>query len=107
MGIFKRDGEYLDPEFARFLKKTDGAKFWADHAFDNRAHPTDRNRTLLGDLSAAVKKIQEKQEAKGKPGEFDVRDMKKVMSELGEVYGTETPFKGDEAPEEFAKYSEQ
>lgn len=60
VGIFKRDGEHLDPDFARFLKQVDGAKFWADHVFENKAHPTERGRTLLGDLVEAIKKIEEK-----------------------------------------------
>ena len=50
LGIFRRDGEHLDPDFARFAKETDGEKFWAENVFDDRAHPTDPNRTLLGDL---------------------------------------------------------
>ena len=60
MGVFRQDGEALDPVFDRFIRQTDGAKFYEDEVIRDQRHPTDRSRSLLGDLRKAHTMLEEK-----------------------------------------------
>lgn len=73
---------------------------------DDRAHPTDSSRTMIGDLRKAIKIIEEKQEKRGKPNEMDARDLRKAFTELGREYRPASPFEEADGDAKFAAYAD-
>lgn len=91
VGLYRQDGKALDGEFATALANVDPVKFAEDHVLERQVHPRDRSRTYLGDLEQAMETIRQKQIRLGKPNEVDMRDVAKVLEDLGAEYAS-NPF---------------
>ena len=91
VGLYKQDGKALDGEFATALANVDPVKFAEDHVLERQVHPRDGSRTYLGDLKEAMETIRQKQIRLGKPNEVDMRDVSKVLEDLGAEYAS-NPF---------------
>jgi hypothetical protein len=86
MGVYRQDGEAIDPKMAEFVKTVDKQKFLDDHTGEHvTVHPTDKTRTFQTDMQAKLKEMQSRKRKNQKVFPYQ-KELTLYMRELSEEY---------------------
>jgi len=85
MGIFRVDGQPLDPKFANYLETVDPIKFM-EGIMPMVPHPTDKSRNKWEDLKKGFVKLSEKVRRRGKDLAFP-HEINRILKDVNEEYG--------------------